>query len=81
MATAMTAMAALLQRGFWQWSDMATTAGDGRLEYERNVDCLRSPDKVSKEARTRRSNKGSKCAADDNEEGDARKKRQQTGGS
>ncbi len=28
-ATAVMTMAALLQRGFWQWSDMAMTAGDG----------------------------------------------------
>jgi hypothetical protein len=29
-ATAVTATAALSQRGFWQWSDVATTAGGGQ---------------------------------------------------
>ena len=43
---AVMATAALLQRGFWQWSNMATTAGDGQLEYGRKVDCMRLPDKV-----------------------------------
>ncbi len=47
VATAMTAMAALLQRGFWQQSDMAMTAGDGRLEYGRKDDCLRSLEEVN----------------------------------
>ncbi len=78
-ATAMMAKAALSKRGFWQWSDMAMTAGDGRLEYRRKVDCLRLLDKVNKEARTRRSNKGSKCAADNNWGGGTGKKRQWTG--
>ncbi len=50
------------------------------MEYGRKVDCLRLPDKVGKEARTRRSNKGSKHASDNNRKGGAGKKRQRTGG-
>ncbi len=80
-ATAVTAMAALSQRGFWQRSDMAMIAGDGRLEYRRKVDCLRLSNEIGKEARIRRSNKGSKCAADDDREGGAGKKWQRIGGS
>jgi hypothetical protein len=60
---------------------MATTAGDGQLEYRRKVDCLRSPDEVDKESRTRRLNKGSKHTANNDGEGGAGKKRQRTGGS
>ncbi len=51
------------------------------IEYVRKVNCLRLPDKVGKKARTRRLNKGSKHATDDNGEGGTGKKRQRTGGS
>ncbi len=51
------------------------------MKYRRKVDCLRLPDKVSKEAMTRRSNKDSKRTADDDGEGGARKKMQRMGGS
>jgi hypothetical protein len=50
------------------------------VEYRRKVDCLKLTDKFGKEAGPRRSNKGSKCAADDNREGGAGKKRQRTKG-
>ncbi len=51
------------------------------MEYGRKVDCLRLPNEVGKEARTRRSNKGSKCAADDDGKGGAGKKWQRMRGS
>jgi hypothetical protein len=51
------------------------------MEYGRKVYCLRLLDRVGKEARIRRSNKGSKHAADNNGEEGTGKKRQQTGGS
>ncbi len=51
------------------------------IEYGRKVDCLKLPDKVSEEARTRRLNKGSKCTTDNDGEGGTGKKWQRTGGS
>ncbi len=50
-------------------------------EYRRKVDCLRLPEEVHKEARTRRLNKGSKHAANDVGEGGAGKKWHRRGGS
>ncbi len=54
-------------------------ANNAVMEYGRKVNCLRLLDGVGKEAGTRRSNKGSKHAADNDMEGGAGKKRQQTG--
>ncbi len=48
---------------------MGAEADYAVMKYGRKVDCLRSPDKVGKEAGTRRLNKGSKRATDDEGEG------------
>jgi hypothetical protein len=62
-------MGCKFMRDVERFNEWGVKADCAVVEYGRKVNCLRLPDEVGKEAGTRRSNKGSKRATDNDREG------------